>query len=216
MLDTPLYVACLNLSGRRALVVGAGPLAEEKIEGLLVCGAKVTVVSRDPDLALEALQRAGKVGLRRKVYDATDLEGSVLVIAATTDRDLGRRVFQDAEARGMLVNVADMPEFCNFILPAIARRGPLAIAVSTSGASPALAKRMRDDALGRFDDAYARFAEILDDLRGWARAELPDYGTRRDFFDSLVNGAPDPIELLRSGAEDEVHRLIAEAQERAR
>lgn len=216
MLDTPLYVACLNLSGRRALVVGAGPLAEEKIEGLLVCGAKVTVVSRDPDLALEALQRAGKVGLRRKVYDATDLEGSVLVIAATTDRDLGRRVFQDAEARGMLVNVADMPEFCNFILPAIARRGPLAIAVSTSGASPALAKRMRDDALGRFDDAYARFAEILDGLRGWARAELPDYGTRRDFFDSLVNGAPDPIELLRSGAEDEVHRLIAEAQERAR
>ena len=216
MLDTPLYVACLNLLGRRALVVGAGPLAEEKIKGLLVCGAKVTVVSRDPDLGLEALQRAGKVGLRRKVYDATDLEGSVLVIAATTDRDLGRRVFDDAEARGMLVNVADMPEYCNFILPAIGRRGPLAIAVSTSGASPALAKRMRDDALSRFDDAYARLAEILDDLRGWARTEVPDYGTRRDFFESLVNGAPDPIELLRAGAEDEVHRLIAQAQERAK
>lgn len=216
MLTSPLYVACLNLEGRRVLVVGAGPMAEEKIDGLVTCGAQVTVVTRDPDLGLEELQTAGKIELRRKAYDATDLEGFLLVIAATTDADLGRQVFADAEARGMLVNVADMPELCNFILPAIARRGPLALAVSTSGASPALAKRMRDEALEAFDDAYARLAEILNELRPWARDVLADYAARRDFFAAIVNGKPDPIDLLRSGSEDEVLRLIADAQERVR
>ncbi|MDQ3963878.1 MAG: bifunctional precorrin-2 dehydrogenase/sirohydrochlorin ferrochelatase [Actinomycetota bacterium] len=216
MLDTPLYVACLILAGRRALVVGAGSMAEEKIEGLVACGAEVTVVTRDPDLRLEELQAAGNVELRRKVYDASDLEGFFLVVAATNDADLGRRVFDDAEARGMLVNVADMPEFCNFILPALARRGPLTVAISTSGASPALAKRMRDEADTAFDEAYARLAQILDDLRPWARSTLADFAARRDFFAAIVNGEPDPIELLRSGSEDEVLRLIAEAQERVR
>lgn len=216
MLEAPLYIACLNLEGRRALVVGAGPLAEDKIEGLLTARASVTVVTRDPDMRLEELQRAGRIELRRKAYDATDLDGFLLVIAATTDTDLGRAVFADAEARGMLVNVADMPELCNFILPAIARRGPLAIAVSTAGASPALAKRMRDEAESAFDEAYARLAEILDELRPWARDELPDYASRRDFYSGIVNGDPDPIELLRGGREEDLRSLISAAQERAR
>ena len=214
MLDTPLYVACLNLAGRSALVVGAGPVAEEKIDGLRASGARVTVVTRDPDLRLEDLQSSGAIELRRKSYDSTDLEGFLLVVAATTDTDIARRVFEDAEARGMLVNVADMPELCNFILPAIARKGPLAVAITTSGASPALAKRMRDEAAAAFDDAYARLAAILDDLRPWAREELRDYEARRDFFASIVNGDPDPIALIRAGEEDRVRDLIVAEQER--
>ena len=215
MLDTLVYTICLDLRGRRALVVGSGPLVREKVEGLRASEAEVVVVTRDPDVWLEEAAVAGDVELRRKVYDGGDLEDFLLVIAATTDRELGAKVFADAEARNMLVNVTDMPELCNFILPAIARRGPLTIAVSTSGASPALAKRIRDEVDTTYDDAFSRLAQILDELRPWARSELRDYAARRDFFDALVNGDPDPIDLLRAGAEDELRELIGEAQRRA-
>lgn len=193
MLDARLYIACLDLTGRRALVVGEGPMANEKVEGLRACGATVELIAPD-------------------AYSSAVLEGAYLVIAATSDPALDRKVFVDAEARAMLVNVADVPELCNFILPAIARRGPLAVAVSTSGASPALAKRMKREADALFDEAYARMAEILDDLRPWARENLPDYNARRDFFDGIVNADPDPIDLLRRGREDEVMQAIEVAK----
>ena len=191
MLETPVYVACLNLTGRRVLVVGEGPLAQEKIHGLENCGADVLV---------------------RTDYDPVDLEGCFLVVAAIDDRAVAEQVFADAEARSMLVNVVDVPDLCNFILPAVSRRGPLAIAISTSGASPALAKRMRREADEAFDDAYATFARLLDDLRPWAKEHLPDYDARRDFFDGLVNADPDPIELLRRGDDAAVREMFAKAQ----
>ncbi|MDQ4065662.1 MAG: bifunctional precorrin-2 dehydrogenase/sirohydrochlorin ferrochelatase [Actinomycetota bacterium] len=193
MLETPVYVACLNLTGRRVLVVGDGPLAQEKVAGLRECGADVVAT---------------------ETYEPASLDDCYLVVAATDDRALAERIYADAEDRAMLVNVADVPDLCNFILPAVARRGPLAIAISTSGASPALAKRMRREAEELFDDAYAEFARLLDGLRPWAREHLPDYGARRDFFDSLVNADPDPIELLRRGDPAAVHELIADAQAR--
>ena len=191
MLETPVYVACLNLTARRVLVVGEGPLAQEKIDGLKTCGADVLV---------------------RTDYDPTDLEGCFLVVAAIDDRVVAERIFADAEARSMLVNVVDVPDLCNFILPAVSRRGPLAIAISTSGASPALAKRMRREADEVFDEAYATLARLLDDLRPWAKEHLPDYDARRDFFDGLVNADPDPIELLRRGDDAAVREMFAKAQ----
>ena len=112
----------------------------------------------------------------------------------------------------MLVNVVDVPPLCNFILPAIWRTGPLAIAISTAGASPALAKRMRTEIQDTFGPAYARLAEILNDYRGWAKATLPTYQDRKVFFESIVNGDPDPIELLATGDEQAVHDLIASRQ----
>lgn len=215
MLDTDLFMACLDLRNRRALVVGTGPLALEKVRALTASGAAVTVVTTDPDDELAALGRDGAIDLRREDYGAEHLEGCLLVIAATTDDDLNRRVFHDAEARTMLVNVVDVPDLCNFIFPAIARRGPLAVAITTSGASPALAQRMRRETAERFDEAYARLARLLDAERPWAKEHLTDYESRRDFFASIVNGQPDPIELLRSGEEDAVTELIRAAKERA-
>ena len=103
----------------------------------------------------------------------------------------------------MLVNVVDVPPLCNFILPAIVRTGPLAIAISTAGASPALAKRIKreiSDDLRRAE--HARLAELLNDARGWAKGNLPTYQDRKAFFEGIVNGDPDPIELLRAGDED--------------
>ena len=114
----------------------------------------------------------------------------------------------------MLVNVVDVPPLCNFILPAIVRTGPLAIAISTAGASPALAKRMKRQIAQEYGEPYARLAEILNEARGWAKGTLPTYNERKDFFEGIVNGDPDPIELLRRGDEARVHELVAEAQRR--
>jgi siroheme synthase-like protein len=113
----------------------------------------------------------------------------------------------------MLVNVVDVPPLCNFILPAILRTGPLAIAISTAGASPALAKRMKREVSELFGDEYARLAVMLNDARGWAKATLPTYQDRKEFFEGIVNGDPDPVELIRSGRDDEARALVEAAKE---
>ncbi len=115
----------------------------------------------------------------------------------------------------MLVNVVDVPPLCNFILPAIVRSGPLAIAISTAGASPALAKRMKREIAEEFGEPYARLAVILNDHRGWAKATLPTYQDRKEFFEGIVNGDPDPVELVREGRERELLELIEAAKERS-
>ena len=124
-----------------------------------------------------------------------------MVIAATDDTEVNIGVFDDAEKRAMLVNIVDVPPLCNFILPAIVRTGPLAIAISTAGASPALAKRMKREISELFGEEYARLAVILNDARGWAKGTLPTYQDRKEFFEGIVNGDPDPIELIRDGRE---------------
>jgi len=112
----------------------------------------------------------------------------------------------------MLVNVVDVPPLCNFILPAIVRTGPLAVAISTAGASPALAKRMKREIAELFGEPYATLAVLLNDARGWAKATLPTYQDRKEFFEGIVNGDPDPIELLRAGDTGAVADLIEAAQ----
>jgi precorrin-2 dehydrogenase / sirohydrochlorin ferrochelatase len=112
----------------------------------------------------------------------------------------------------MLVNVVDVPPLCNFILPAIIRSGPLAIAISTAGASPALAKRMKREIGELFGEEYASRAVMLNDARGWAKGTLPTYQDRKDFFEGIVNGEPDPIALLRAGDTQAVRDIIAAAQ----
>ena len=134
MLDTPFYIACLRLDGRRCLVVGGGEVGLEKVEGLLACGADVTLVAPDAGPELEELAREGSIRWEQRAFGPADLEGSFLAIASTDDTDVNIRVYEEAEARAMLVNVVDVPPLCNFILPAIVRTGPLAIAISTAGA----------------------------------------------------------------------------------
>ncbi len=116
----------------------------------------------------------------------------------------------------MLVNVVDVPPLCNFILPAIVRTGPLAIAISTAGASPALAKRIKRQIADEFGEPYARLAVLLNDVRGWAKGTLPTYQDRKAFFEGIVNGEPDPIELLRAGDEAAVRRADRRGAARAR
>lgn len=216
MLETPFYIACLKLTGRRCLVVGGGEVGLEKVEGLLVCDAAVTVVAPEIEPALTELVEEGTVRWERRRYGGpADLEGVFMVIAATNDTDVNIAVYDDAEKRAMLVNVVDVPPLCNFILPAIVRTGPLAIAISTAGASPALAKRMKNEIAELYGEHHARLAVILNQARGWAKRTLPTYNDRKDFFEGIVNGQPDPIELLRADRESEVLALIERAKQDA-
>jgi siroheme synthase-like protein len=213
MLETPFYIACLKLKGRRALVVGGGEIGLEKVEGLLACSADVTLVAPAATPELRELASEGSITWYEREYEPGDLDGCLIAIAATDDTDTNIRIYEDAEARAMLVNVVDVPPLCNFILPAIVRTGPLAVAISTAGASPALAKRMKREIAAMFGEPYADLAVLLNEVRGWAKGTLPTYQDRKEFFESIVNGEPDPIELLRAGDAQAVRDLIAAAQQ---
>jgi precorrin-2 dehydrogenase/sirohydrochlorin ferrochelatase len=221
MLDTPFYIACLKLTGRRCVVIGGGEIGLEKVEGLLACDGQVTLIAPEAEPELEEYAREGSIHWERRAYaGAADLEGAFMAIAATDDTDTNIAVYDDAERRAMLVNVVDVPPLCNFILPAIVRMSPLAIAISTAGASPALAKRMKREIEEQFGEAYAQLAVLLNEVRGWAKGALATYQERKEFFESIVNGEPDPIELLRDGrgaggesGEQAVRALIARAQQ---
>jgi len=212
MLDTPFYIACLKLRGRKCLVVGGGEIGLEKVEGLLACDGGVTLVAPVAGPELTQLALEGSIRWEQREYRPEDLEGTFMVIACTDDTDINIGIYEDAERRAMLVNVVDVPPLCNFILPAIVRTGPLAIAISTAGASPALAKRMKTEVSELFGEEYAQLAIMLNDVRGWAKGTLPTYQDRKAFFEGIVNGEPDPIELLRSGDVDGVRDLIEAAQ----
>lgn len=182
MAEKRFYIACLDLEGRRCLVVGGGSVALEKVRGLLDCGARVTVVA--PRIRDEL--RALDVQLVHREYRTSDLDDSFLVVAATSISSLNRRVHGDAEARSLLCNVVDVPELCSFILPAVVRRDPIAVAVTTGGASPALAQRIRDDIAELVGPEHAELAQRLRELRPWAKDNLASYEERRAFFADLV------------------------------
>jgi len=214
MLATPFYIACLKLKGRRCLVIGGGAMGLEKAEGLLACDGDVTVIAPEAGPELEELAREGSIRWEQREYAGPqDLEGTFIVIACTDDTDVNIKIYEDAEQRAMLVNIVDVPPLCNFILPAIVRMGPLAVAISTAGASPALAKRMKREIGELFGAEYETLAIMLNDVRGWAKGTLPTYQDRKAFFEEIVNGDPDPIALLRAGDSDGVRALIEAARQ---
>src|SRR3954469_18501083 len=216
MLETPFYIACLKMKGRRSVVIGGGDIGLEKVEGLLACDGDVTLVAPAAHPELAALAAEGSIRWEKRAYAGPeDLEGVFMAIACTDDSEVNIGVFDDAEKRAMLVNIVDVPPLCNFILPAIVRSGPLAIAISTAGASPALAKRIKREIADTYGEHHSRLAELLNEARGWAKMTLPTYQDRKVFFESIVNGDPDPIELLRAGDEQAVRDLIAAAQRTA-
>jgi precorrin-2 dehydrogenase/sirohydrochlorin ferrochelatase len=174
-------MACLDLRGRDCLVVGGGRVATEKVQGLLDCDARVTVVAPEVDDELQALP----VQIVRRPFQPDDAADRFLVIAATSDRAVNIEV----AGASRLCNVADDPEFCDFILPAIVRHDPIVVGVSTGGASPALAQRIRSDIAELIGPQHAELAQRLAALRPWAKRELATYADRRDFFQQVVEEA---------------------------
>ena len=194
------YPVVLDLRGVPVLVVGAGPIAARKVAGLAAAGAHVRVVAIDVS---DDLDRATVVEVRPRAYQPDDLDGVRLVISATGDAATAARVAADAEAKGLWVNAADQPADCSFILPAIARRGRLSIAVSTDGASPALARRLRDRAGELLTDDVLALAAALAERRREVRAaggstELIDWSP---LIDGVLAPPPDrPTDPTASGA----------------
>ena len=166
-----LYPLFVELAGRTCLVVGGGPVAETKVEGLLAAGAEVTVVSPGLTDGLAAAARAGRISHRRRPYQDDDLAGFALAFATTGDSAVNAAVAAEGRGRGVWVNAADDPAHCDFILPAVLRRGALSVAVSTGGASPALAGTIRDELARHLGDDYAALVDVAGEVRRALRAE---------------------------------------------
>jgi len=164
------YPLFLEMKGRPCLVVGGGQVAQRKVEGLLAAEAAVTVVSPDLTPGLATLKKEGRIRHRQREYQQGDLEGFSIVVAATADKATNARVAQDARAGGALVNAVDDPASCDFILPSVVRRGEVALAVSTGGLSPALARRLREELEAYLSDDFAPLVELLAEVRGDLRA----------------------------------------------
>lgn len=167
-------------------MVGGGKVGEGKVRGLLNGGACVRVVSLEATERVERWAEEGLIELTLRPYERADLDGCFLVIAATERTETNEAVFADAEQRGMLCNVVDVPRLCNFILPSIMRRGDLAIAVSTAGASPALARKIRLELEERYGDEYDVALELLGSLRDELKARYPDPRDRKILFERIV------------------------------
>ena len=180
------FAAHLNLSGRKCLVVGGGEVGWRKARLLAECGARVTVVGEGFCRGLKRSQRVRRVARR---FRASDLRGVWLVVVATDDQALNRTIAERAHRLGLLVNVVDDPEACNFTVPAQMTRGRLTVSVSTEGASPTLARKIKERLGPLFDETYAEWLELLAEFRPKALAELPSPEDRRRFFDELTSDA---------------------------
>lgn len=159
------YPVCLDLQGRSCVVVGGGKVAERKVKGLLACNAQVKVISPDLTEFLSQLHAEGQLEWLNRSYKKGDLSQTFLVIAATDDEQAQQMVQEEATQLNKLLNVADVPQRCNFILPATVRRGDLTIAVATGGKSPALAKKLRQELEKRIGPEYTVLVNILGALR---------------------------------------------------
>lgn len=192
------YPAMLDLRGRVAIVIGGDQIAAEKAAGLVAAGAVVRVLSPTFCDALLALEEQRKVTLTPKAYQAGDLAGAFLVIAATNDPQLAEAVWSESQQRGQLLNVVDMPRYCSYILPSILRRGQLTIAVSTEGASPGLAKRIRQQLEKLFPAAYEPYLRLASAARARLRAASTiTYQQRDEFFGEFF--ASDALARLEAG-----------------
>ena len=205
---TAFYPVFLDLRGRRAVVIGGGAVAEQKVHGLVGAGAHVTVVSTDVTPALGALARRNAIEHKRRPYRRGDLKGAWLAIAATDDRGTNGAVWAEAEQLGVPLNAVDDLEHCSFIAPAVHREGDITVAVSTAGKSPALAVRLRQRIARLVGRAEARLCELLGELRPGLAERVPDTPARTALWYRIVDS--DVIDFLRRGDVEGARRRIDE------
>jgi precorrin-2 dehydrogenase/sirohydrochlorin ferrochelatase len=177
----------LKLQGKRCLVVGAGNVGEGKIEGLLETGARVRVVAMQASPAVREWARAGKIELELRAFSVDDLLDVFLAVVATSSRTLNERVYREAQVRGVLCNVVDVPDLCDFFYPSVVRRGDLQIAVSTAGQSPSLAQKIRQQLEKQFGPGYAAWVAELGETRKLILASPLDKQQKLDLLHSLAS-----------------------------
>jgi precorrin-2 dehydrogenase / sirohydrochlorin ferrochelatase len=177
----------LKIEGRRCLVVGAGKVAEGKIRGLLEAGALVQVVAPEAVRQIQKWAFDGVLGWNPRSFEARDLDHVSLVITATSSRKVNAEVFNEAHSRNVLCNAVDDPEYCDFYYPAVVKRGDLQIAISTSGRSPALARRIRQELEEQFGPEYEAWVAELGKARDQLAAETLNSETRRELLHKLAS-----------------------------
>ncbi len=202
----PYYPIFLDVKNKKCLVIGGGTVALRKVDMLLDCEAKVTVIS--PHLC-DGLEKLGeKVKVARHKYRSDDIEGAFLIVAATDDPATNERIARDAEERGILINVVDVPALSNFIVPSYLRRGDLTIAVSTGGKSPAMARKLRTELETEFGPEYAGLIAVAEKVR----IELKEKEIRVSgdaWQEALEIG--DLLELIRSGQTEQAEKKLYQA-----
>jgi precorrin-2 dehydrogenase/sirohydrochlorin ferrochelatase len=182
-----LFPMFVKLDGRHVLVVGAGQVGEPKIRGLLPTGAKIRVVAHKASKAVREWARVGQIVLEERDFVLSDLDNVFLVVVATSSRDLNEFVFGEARSRRILCNVVDVPEQCDFYYSAVVQRGDLQIAISTSGQSPSLAQKIRQQLERQFGPGYAQWVAELGETRRKVLASHLDSERKRDLLQSLAS-----------------------------
>lgn len=185
----------VDIKNRPCIVIGGGPVALRKARGLLACGGSVTLISPEVVPEIQTLADAGALTLIKRGYQAGDLKNGFLVIAATDDEGVQEAVHEEASAENILLNVADVPKWCNFILPATVRRGDLAISISTHGRSPVLAKRLRQELDRQFGPEYDLLLQIMGELRPIVLALGLEHEKNKVIFEQLLH--PDMLRWIK-------------------
>ncbi len=196
---TTYYPVYIQLHEQACVVVGGGKIAEGKVDGLLAAGARVTVVSPNLTPRLYKLAEQGQVAYILRSYQPGDLTGAFLVICATDQSEINHQVWEEASANRQLVNVVDDTPHCNFIAPAILRKGDLTISISTGGKAPALAVRLKEKLQKEIGPEYERFLALAGQLREPLAHQIPDFETRKAIWYELVDS--DTLDLLARGDE---------------
>jgi precorrin-2 dehydrogenase / sirohydrochlorin ferrochelatase len=184
---TSLFPMFLKLAGKQCLVVGAGKVGEPKIAGLLETGARIRVVSLDASPAVREWAHIGKVELDLRPFHPNDLDGTFLAVVATSSRTLNARIYDEAQKRGILCNVVDVPDLCDFFYPSVVRRGDLQIAVSTAGNSPSLAQKIRQQLEQQFGPGYEAWVAELGETRKLILSSDLDKQRKLDLLHSLAS-----------------------------
>ncbi len=200
------YPVFLDLGKTRCLVIGGGTIAERKVEALLAAGGEVTLISPELTAALHALEAAGRMTVHKRSYQCEDLAEVSLVIAATDDPALQRQIAADAKQTNILCNIVDQPALCSFIVPAVVQQGDLTIAVSSSGTSPALVKKIRQDLAEQFGPEYALALQLLRRVRERVMQERRSAKDRRRIFTSLAESPL--LDYLRDRQTDKLNTLL--------
>jgi precorrin-2 dehydrogenase/sirohydrochlorin ferrochelatase len=188
----------VKLEGKRCLVVGAGKVGEPKIGGLIDTGARVHVVALEASETVHRWANAGQITLELRSFVPADLDETFLAIVATASRELNSSIYREAQQRGLLCNVVDVPEYCDFYYPAVVRRGDLQIAISTNGQSPSLAQKLRQQLERQFGPAYARWVAELGETRKLVLASHLDPKRKSELLHSLASR-----EALKAALADE-------------
>lgn len=197
----------LQIDGQPCLVVGGGEVAQRKVETLVAAGAAVTVISPEVTGALAAQAQDGVISLHQRAYRDGDMRGFVMVYAATDDHELHRRLFEEARHLNILINVADSPEFCSFILPSVIRRGRLQVAISTEGASPATARLLRERMEQWLGCEFKVLLEVMAGAREWLKRSEPDAKVRAHKLKALA--ASDAASALHDGDIARLQMIVA-------